>query len=592
MKLLRIPIILLLFLAACASPKTISQADPGQNETAATPIPPTQVPTEANCDPVVEPLPGSTSFPTALPTSTSDLTARKIIVTTKSDKINGATSSWDALIKNPGADGVSLREALTVANLTQGQKLITFDPNLAGQTLMLTAETHQPLPRLSSGDLTIDGDIDHDGKPDITLDGSEGGIGPMDIAGPTSFGFVVWSGGNQINGFHFQNIAGPAITFGPNSQKDPKSVSGNKFTNNEIIASRGNKEAILMGTAGQTSELLDGYTWQDTTIAGNYIEGGDGFTITVIAGGGSSNDKFIGTTIRDNSLKPGGIGLLIADTNSNWHTDKTTTPIFSSGNQLINTVVLNNQLDGVKYYAIGVLGGNGGNHDNLIQDLTISGNTITNTPIGIHIISGDVGDQWRQPTQNNLIEKLRVNGNEIVSPDTGIFISAGGPLWYSTEFAYIVSNLVKQVEVRSNKITDYKTTGIEIWGARANDSADPIQNNVISNLDISGNILSTNIQKAFAGILLIGGLTLDERGAQISGAATQNGIENVTVMKNQVQGGGSSIMVLGGRGPRSTENFIRSQFLSGNQVDHEAIISENDSGATNNQIEVISICPK
>lgn len=588
MKILRISILFLLILSACA-PAAASAAKPSPTAPVASP---TFAPTQVACPPLLPPFTQPSPLPTALPVpSATDPAIRQITVASASDKINGNTSSWDALIKSPGADGISLREALTVANLTQGPKWISFDPALAGQTLLITAETHKPLPRLLSGELTIDGDIDHDGKADITLDGTAGGVGPMDIAGPTSFGLVVWSSGNQINGLKFQNIAGAAITFGPLTPDEPKLVSGNRFTNNVILASRGQKQAILMGTTGQTNQFLNDFTWQDTTIAGNTIEGGEDFAIMVITGSGSSNNQFIGTTIRDNVIKPGGIGLLISDTNSNWHTDKTTTPIYSSGNKLTDTLVYNNQLDGVKYYAIGVLGGNQGNHDNWINNLTISNNTITHTPIGIHIIAGDVGDQWRQPTQNNRIENLLVEGNNIDSPDTGVFIGAGGPLWYSVEFSHILTNLVQQAAVRANTISGYHTTGIEIWGGRGNDTTDPVENNLISGLDVSGNILTTRNAKALAGILIMGGLTLDERGSQISGRASKNGVEKVTVMENQVKGGGASIMLLGGRGPRATENFINSLFLSGNQVDQAPVITDNDSGATANQIDSISTCP-
>lgn len=591
MKTMRLSIVLFLLLSACSTPKPISPTAEVQNTITPTTIEPSPTPTQITCNRVVVHQIIPSPEPTGLPTIAPDSPIQQIVITTVSDKANGDTSNWEALIKKPGGDGISLREALIVANLTKGPKLITFDSQLTGQTLMLTAETHQPLPRLSSGDLTIDGDINHDGKPDITLDGSQGGIGPMDIAGPTSFGLVIWSSGNQINGLKFQNIAGPAVTFGPLKPDDIKSVKDNRITNNEIDARRSG-QAILMGTEGQTKDTnLNDFTWQNTMISGNKIQAGDNFAIMVIAGGGASNIQFIGTTIRDNILKPGGIGLLIADTNSNWHTDHTTPPVFSKDNMLKDTLVQNNQLDDVKYYAIGVLGANGGNHDNLISNMIITDNTITNSPIGIHVISGDVGDKYRQPTQNNTIEKLILDGNNVVSPDTGIFVGAGGPLWYGTEFAYIVSNQINGVEIRSNTITNYHTTGIEIWGARANNSQDPIEKNMISGLDVSGNILKTTYQKAISGILIMGGLTLDERGAQVSGKATQNGIEKIAVMDNQVQGGAASIMLLGGRGILATGNFLKSLFVAGNQLDQEIIIENDNSKSENNSVESLSHCP-
>ena len=125
---------------------------------------------------------------------TPDPSRKKIVVTNASDQINGDVSSWDALIANPGPDGISLREALTVAKLTVGPKEIDFAPALKGAVILLYTETQNFLPFLNSGDLVLDGDIDHDGQPDVILDGS---LGKQNTQ--TSLGVVVWSSRNQAS---------------------------------------------------------------------------------------------------------------------------------------------------------------------------------------------------------------------------------------------------------------------------------------------------------------------------------------------------------------------------------------------------------
>src|SRR5262245_12607870 len=59
---------------------------------------------------------------------------------------------------------LSLREAVAFTNLHAGDDTILFSPSLSGGTLFLTNNQIT----LFTG-LTIDGDIDHDGRADITI---------------------------------------------------------------------------------------------------------------------------------------------------------------------------------------------------------------------------------------------------------------------------------------------------------------------------------------------------------------------------------------------------------------------------------------
>ena len=83
-----------------------------------------------------------------------------ITIDTLTDVSNGDFSVGD----------LSLREALEqIATLSGGPYTIRFAEGLSGQTLNLTGG-----PLTISGDVTIDGDLNDDGKPDITIDAGNG----------------------------------------------------------------------------------------------------------------------------------------------------------------------------------------------------------------------------------------------------------------------------------------------------------------------------------------------------------------------------------------------------------------------------------
>ena len=100
----------------------------------------------------------------------------------------------------------SLREALIYANHMPGPDTITFTPDLSGQTIMVSfdgsdeGEVADLLPSLCGGDITLNGDIDGDGTPDITLDGSNLAVGE-------GFGLAADSDNNTITGFTLQNFS-------------------------------------------------------------------------------------------------------------------------------------------------------------------------------------------------------------------------------------------------------------------------------------------------------------------------------------------------------------------------------------------------
>src|ERR671935_136686 len=85
-------------------------------------------------------------------------------VTTLTDE---AFNSGDLAAETADGGGLSLREAIALANANAGADTITFDASLSGGTLRLTLGTLE----VSGASLTINGDLGNDGTPNITITG-------------------------------------------------------------------------------------------------------------------------------------------------------------------------------------------------------------------------------------------------------------------------------------------------------------------------------------------------------------------------------------------------------------------------------------
>ena len=204
---------------------------------------------------------------TRVPTSPTDATAiLTVTVTNASDVVNGDTSNIQSLLANPGPDGISFREALAAANGTSGPKAIVFDPTLKGATITIAANGDLLL--LASGNLTITGDIDQDGQPDVTLDGH---LCHVSLCSP---GLSIVSSDNTIMGLRLVEFESASVEIScPDSACGTKRFVNNRILNNVISSSR--NWAITIGTGGlvmhEAVPLLSDILFQDIVISGNTI---------------------------------------------------------------------------------------------------------------------------------------------------------------------------------------------------------------------------------------------------------------------------------------------------------------------------------
>jgi hypothetical protein len=121
----------------------------------------------------------------------------------------GTILNDDWLVTSPDDAGPgTLRAAIEGANADGGTSRITFDAALAGQAIQLQS----PLPSLTEGGTSLDGDLGGDCTPDIELDGSAAGQG--------SNGLDLQSPMNVVRGLRIHGFDGRGILIGGTGAND------------------------------------------------------------------------------------------------------------------------------------------------------------------------------------------------------------------------------------------------------------------------------------------------------------------------------------------------------------------------------------
>jgi uncharacterized protein (TIGR03437 family) len=414
-----------------------------------------------------------------------------ITVTNATGVVNGDTSSVKALMANPGPDGISLVEAITATNNDPGTWNIQFAPALKGSTIL------GGLPYLSGGNVTVNGDIDGDGQPDITV---------------TSTIFVI-SGGNTVNGLAFQNGAYVGIQR-PSAKFQLPAATGKTFSNitisNLVMTGIQNEGISLNPTIGEpglepsSPALATGNTWDHLLIVGNTISitaSGPTLGIDLLIGG-TVGDTLQHTTIANNHIvmqSPGGGGIqVIAGAG-----------IGSTNNQVLDTLIANNVITATSIQsAIHVGTGIGSASKNSMNGLQIVGNQMHLTgpgqypaePQGIAIVGGDAASDDMNPPVL--------------------------PIQYSE------NNTISNVSILSNTIqtslSGAVAVGIAPFGINVQESCCGNRNNTLSGLSILGNTISGTLN---VGVMLNSGSS----GGYYSRTTTADVLSNVLIQANTIQ---------------------------------------------------------
>ena len=422
-----------------------------------------------------------------------------IIVTTVSDETNGNTSSVTALLSNPGPDGISLREAILATNNNPGTYTIRFASTLRGVTILVNAQ----LPPLTGGGVTIEGDIDGDGKPDVTIGKSTSFFWYGNCPSSDGCGLSIASSKNQL---HALTLVG----FGAGVDIAPRQPSMNVMATHQTLSDNvvsglvmhdikqfgviiGSMQGLNCGVrAGFFKPCWTFNTWTNTTITGNTIQVLEtGISVKPAAAG----DRFENTTVTDNNIQ------------------------------------INGHDAGISFCT----GGNG--TETIISGGLIARNTITGrTDIGIGLVAGC------ERAEKTIVENVRILDNQVnlVSHDSdfccqGIIIQAGTDAPWAIfpdvlPLGYPDGNQTRNILVSGNTIS-----GTLVWGVSlASGMGSGGSFNSVHDIQFKSNTITSDTQANAVLIWTAGGHpTFGNR------LATGNQIAHVTLDSNRITVGGA-----------------------------------------------------
>ncbi len=484
--------------------------------------------------------------------STAASDPAEILVTSASDIINGDVETVAGLRRRPGRDGISLREAIEATNYDPGVYTIRFDTALAGTVILLQS----PLPPFGGGGVDLDGDIDGDNRPDVTVR-SDADIGT---------GLHVASGGNRIAGLAVVGFEQGAVI--GSASKTP--VLGETFADNTL-------SGLVMSDVFDGIDVSAGCpscadVWLNTTISGNSIEAEEHGIMFFIGGDG---DRVEGATIADNRIRITGSAL---GPGINVETAGE-----STGASISDVLIARNIVDGSP--DIGIQVGAGGNRaqegvlehvqildnrlrlapredefccvgitveagsdsaemaigppvryldDNTVRDVVIHGNSVEgDLPVAIEVQAGESGGS------RNRIEGLVIEENIVRSTNSGlgsgVSISNGSSYSYLDRFAE--DNAITNVSIRANEFTIEGLPDADVCGGATLSSAIALvgggwsgRGNVIRDVAVDGNV----IEIAHLGIAVLGG---------IQPTAQENVVDDTGIGANSITGAIEAVFV-------------------------------------------------
>lgn len=513
----------------------------------------------------------------------ADSNVAEIIVSNATDMVNGNTSSINMLKANPGPDGVSFREALKAANRTAGRKKILFSPDLAGATIKIGGPD-SPVESLllTGGDTIINGDINGDEKPDITLDGTQG-----KNKTPSENGLNIWSSNNRVEYLDFYGFKGIAIHFAcPDPYSALKIISGNKVAGNVISGSNGIVFSALGLTGASYHHHLSDIHFKDTLISKNRVST-SGDNIFIMAGiGGQCRNRVENFTIADNYVSggAGGIGIIAADTASDYH-GLPGPVVYSDENVIENVTISNNMVENQVHFGICIEGGNMGNRNNKVLNIKILNNTVNGArDAGIGIFTAPEGIKTRS-TVDNLMAGIEVIKNKISGCATGMMIGAGNKPYDKKGNSGLNNNRLEKVLVAENDISGYRNTGIKVWGGWSLRGEGAAGNSIAQLVFQKNRIINHN--NGTVGLHIIAGWSQE-------GPSSDNGVTGVEVRNNTFRGNDRAVRLAGGQGREAHNNRVDAVFQDNtfevNQSTLESV--ENDQGASGNSLEVRILQPE
>jgi hypothetical protein len=459
--------------------------------------------------------------------SPSTIPGLTLTVTNTSDDLNGEYWSPEDLIANPGPDGISFAEALKAVEADTGaHEIIQFDPSLSGSVIFVT----EHLTSIWRDGLTLDGDIDDDGVPDITIDGSNHlGSNGLILAGASQ---VV------IEGLALRNFEGTGILI-VNNIEQGITIFGDLVLRNNIISNT-TGEGIMVNLKEQDHAAI-----RNVEIVGNTLQDNlNGVGINAGADVGATDNEISNVSIISNTIINPGPHIAVTIRAELYR------------NTVSDVEIRGNHISGHTNTSILVDAANCLNcQDNTISDLVIADNWIDGTPVTIEIVS--VGQDGQSATgnqvcdvtitdnvltgggiqfggatgwnaSNNTISGVLVDRNHISScANNGIFLIAGDGGAHD--------NLLESVVLRNTFVGDCTDTGLLLHGKNVLSPNNTISGVTIANLTLVDN----GIGSGWAG------------GLNINSQDSSNIISGVTVSNTILWGNNFGDVILGSVAPDS-----------------------------------------
>jgi len=496
-----------------------------------------------------------------------------IMVTTDSDALNGKIANIESLIADPGPDGISLREAIEAANRFRQPVTIEFSPHLKGTHIMVGSGKRGTLPILTGGWLTIDGDVDRDGKSDITLDGS--------IFKTSSTGITIDSSHNTITGLTLVGFSHSGIKL---TARKNDVISDNKILRNVVYGGR------YFGIGTAPTESQRDKLWEDTVIAENEIIDAIETGIRLLAGRSHAvNNRIQNTVITGNKVTGGSNGIMVFAGDGSWSFLEFWRQ-YADGNIVDNTTISNNTIEDTKNSGIVITGANFGNRDNEVSDVKITGNIIRATGEGVKIDAAH--SNWSRSTSGNIVHDVVIEGNNITEVNYGVFLSGGGSPGQEVHRlgAEVSGNELRAITVVRNSVMNYSTAAFIVCGGVG--AARGASNNIVTQLQISENqAIASPKHKVLAGIKLVGGI----EDKALPGPAYGNRLQEVIISGNTISGNSIGIFLVGGEGSGARDNYVAIVELGNNSLESngKAVSTTKDSnGAANNGVASPSLVPQ
>lgn len=476
-----------------------------------------------------------------------------VTVTNTNCTVNGDTSSLEALSRNSGSDGVSLEEVIQVINKrlgTGGRVAVDF---AAGGKIQCSSPTAlDPL----FGGITINGDTNGDGVPDVVLQNT-----------------LLTTAGNDITlrGLSLQSDeiedsarAQPQISITvPNNGGSSRNVA---VLDSVLISKIRGLLSIGLGpkvewpsvqvAAGEDSELNGVLVSSNEIKAENIWDAAVSVTLDMYTK--PLLTKLSRIDIHNNRIdctSGGGIGLF------NRHEKENAIELAANDN-VLSTGTATGFSAGAHFWAEE---GKTTAGSTLILDVSGNRFIIGQAPYGIHFTGG-----YRKEEQNHVVHARVVeNAIEAGFLTSGVGVSGG-------EYAGNHNSVL--VDIKNNLLrSGFAAGGIVVIGG-----ASGVSNT--ADAHISGNVISVAKDSYAHGLFLTGGTDDCQDSCQIRDALNNLLTSNITANSIQIEAGNRSDVTVWGASKKDASSIVKDNQalvdITHNSVSHSILCNDNVPGNT------------